>query len=180
MIVPAVNNSSPPIGLGILDDSHGCSTDSHQGTASYWTIKMVPFIISYIRCTVTGEGHKTRSVFRRRLSRVELDRTPQFLKTLEPRMIPKLKKQLDCPQRRRRLNLGSPRPKLRLLSTGNPTTTKSVTTIDNLTQTLMQLTSRLLVQPHNCIRMSSHISTKYETVTCHQNPGPGPHQYDGS
>ena len=36
----------------------------------------------------------------------------------------KLKKQLDCPQRQRRLNLGSPRPKLRLLSTGNPTTTR--------------------------------------------------------
>ena len=31
---------------------------------------------------VTGEGHKTRSVFRRRLSRVEVDRTSTFLRRL--------------------------------------------------------------------------------------------------
>ena len=54
MIVPAVDNSSPPIGLGISNDSHIHSTDSHQGTASYWTMKMVPSIISYIRCTDHG------------------------------------------------------------------------------------------------------------------------------
>ena len=79
-------------------------------------------------CNVTGEGHKTRSIFRRRLSRVEVSRTSGSSKMLEPCIVQKLKKQLDCPQRRRRLNLGSPRPKLRLLSTGNSTTTKSMTT----------------------------------------------------
>ena len=54
MIVPTVDNSIPSIGLGILDDFHGHSTDSHQGTASYWTTKMVPSIISYIRRTDHG------------------------------------------------------------------------------------------------------------------------------
>ena len=126
---------------------------------------------------VTGEGHKTQSVFRRRLSRVERSRT-QSSKTLKLRIVPKLNRQLDCPQRRRRLNLGSPRPKSCLLSTGNPTTNGPQLRIDNITQTPTQLTNRLLVQPHNRIQMSSHISTKHETVTYHQNPGPGWHQYD--
>ena len=72
---------------------------------------------------VTGEGQETLSVFMRRLSRVEVNQI-QDSKMLELHIVLKLKKQLDCPQRRRRLNLGSPRPKLRLLNTGNPTTTE--------------------------------------------------------
>ena len=46
-----VGNPCPKIGLGISNDSHSRSMDSHQGMASYWTIKMVPSIISYIRRT---------------------------------------------------------------------------------------------------------------------------------
>ena len=74
---------------------------------------------------VTGEGQKTRSVFRRRLSCVEIGRTLIVLRRSRSRMTVEVEKQLDCPQRRRSFNLGSPRPKLRLLSTGNPNTTKS-------------------------------------------------------
>ena len=61
-----------------------------------------------------------------------------------------------------------PRPKYHLLSTGNPTTTKRPwIQVDNHEQTPMRLLIRLLVQPHNRIRMSSHISTYSSTSTQH-------------
>ena len=115
----------------------------------------------------------SQSVLKRGLSRLEMNKMLDS-RMLELRVVQKLKQQLDCPQRRRRLNLGFPRPKSRLLNTGNPTTTnRPQLRINNLMQTLTQLISRLLVQPHNRIRMSSHISTRHETVTYHQTPGRG-------
>ena len=160
------SNEEPDTWFDFLDAFNNRFLDTHRDTKAR---------------IVTGEGHKTRSVFRRRLSRVELDRRLQSLsRRSEPHIVPKLIRQLDCPQRQRRLNLGSPRPKLHLLSTGNPGTTKSKLRIDNITQTPTQLIRRPLVQPHDCIRMSSHINRRHETVTYHQNPGPGRHQYDAS
>ena len=68
-----------------------------------------PYIIAcpLASLPVTGEGHKTQSILKRGLSRVEINKTIS-LRTLELRVVLKLKQQLDCPQKRRRLNLGSP------------------------------------------------------------------------
>ena len=52
--IPVIGNSSLSIGPDILDDSYGCSTDSHKAWYPIGQLKMVPFIISYVKCTDHG------------------------------------------------------------------------------------------------------------------------------
>ena len=54
MRIPTVSNSGLSIGPDILDDSHGRSMDSHETQHFIGRLKMVPSIISYVRCTDHG------------------------------------------------------------------------------------------------------------------------------
>ena len=54
MAVPAVSNSSPPTGLDISGDSHGCSTDSHEARPPIGRLEVVPFIFSHVQRTDHG------------------------------------------------------------------------------------------------------------------------------
>ena len=80
--------------------------------------------VPFLRPDVTGKGHKTRSALKRGLSRLELSIVNGQGRQRLCSVFMIDASELDCPQRQRRLNLGSPQPKSRLLSTGNPTMTK--------------------------------------------------------